>query len=203
MIHGYHAIFGTYGSWLPNDPRSSKSKFVGGKKLFRIAGKATKKEPRSFEQLLASEERSLEQLRSNLSRREVVLTDRQIELAADAIDEVRISDRLTIWALAVLPCHVHIVLARSGGRCEKIVDGIKNHIYQVFDRRGDLPAGCNAENSIWAGGRWIEFLDSETSIENAIAYVMENPAEAGRPKQTWPFIVPFSGIEKNIVSYSD
>lgn len=41
MIVGYHLIFGTYGFWLPNDPRGSWSDFVGSWDLFRY-GPATK-----------------------------------------------------------------------------------------------------------------------------------------------------------------
>jgi len=38
----FHAIFSTYGFWLPNDPRGSGSKFVGSAAIFRAGGKATK-----------------------------------------------------------------------------------------------------------------------------------------------------------------
>jgi hypothetical protein len=41
MIHAYHVILGTYGFWLPNDPRGSWSDFVGSWDLARF-GKATK-----------------------------------------------------------------------------------------------------------------------------------------------------------------
>ena len=36
-----HLIFGTYGFWLPNDPRGSWSDFVAGWDLFRTAGRST------------------------------------------------------------------------------------------------------------------------------------------------------------------
>jgi len=41
MIVGYHLIFGTYGFWLPNDPRGSWSDFIGSWELLRY-GTATK-----------------------------------------------------------------------------------------------------------------------------------------------------------------
>lgn len=46
MVIGYHVIFGTYGFWLPNDPRGSGSDFVWSEELFRFGGKATKVETR-------------------------------------------------------------------------------------------------------------------------------------------------------------
>src|ERR1700679_1828107 len=36
MVHAYHVIFGTYGFWLPNDPRGSWSEFVGSWELLRF-----------------------------------------------------------------------------------------------------------------------------------------------------------------------
>jgi hypothetical protein len=41
MIVGYHIILGTYGFWLPIDPRGSWSDFVGSRELFPY-GPATK-----------------------------------------------------------------------------------------------------------------------------------------------------------------
>ncbi len=41
MVLAYHAIFGAYWFWLPNDPRGSWSDFVGSWELVRF-GKATK-----------------------------------------------------------------------------------------------------------------------------------------------------------------
>ena len=41
MVLGYHLIMGTYGIWLPNDPRGSWSDFVGSRELFYF-GPATK-----------------------------------------------------------------------------------------------------------------------------------------------------------------
>src|SRR5688500_7985994 len=39
MVIAYHVIFGTYGFWLPNDPRGSWSDFVASWELLRF-GKA-------------------------------------------------------------------------------------------------------------------------------------------------------------------
>ena len=45
MVHGYHVIWGTYGFWLPNDPRGSWSDFVASWELLRF-GAATKSQER-------------------------------------------------------------------------------------------------------------------------------------------------------------
>ena len=48
MIHAYHATFGTYESWLPNDPRGSASRFVGGRKIYQHGGRADPSRDRGF-----------------------------------------------------------------------------------------------------------------------------------------------------------
>src|SRR5690348_12135818 len=48
VIVGYHIIFGTYGFWLPNDPRGSWSDFVGSWELFRYGPATTTRERRSL-----------------------------------------------------------------------------------------------------------------------------------------------------------
>lgn len=42
MVLAYHVILGTYGFWLPNDPRGSWSDWVWSWELFRFGGPATK-----------------------------------------------------------------------------------------------------------------------------------------------------------------
>jgi hypothetical protein len=60
MILGYHAIFGAYGFWLPNDPRGSWSEFVGSFDLYQKAGRATKTtERRSLAQVAHDRETRL------------------------------------------------------------------------------------------------------------------------------------------------
>ena len=51
MIHGYHATFSTYGSYLPNAPRGSKSKYVGGRRIYETAGKVRKTPTRNINSL--------------------------------------------------------------------------------------------------------------------------------------------------------
>src|SRR5437016_3459581 len=60
MVLGYHAIWGVYGFWLPNDPRGSWSKEVWAPQL-RTFGPARK----------TTERRSLAQEPHNRSRRRI------------------------------------------------------------------------------------------------------------------------------------
>ena len=51
--------------------------------------------------------------------------------------------------------------------------------------------------SIWSGGQWKGYLDSEEAIENAIRYVEENPVKEGMARQNWSFVTPFAGIDQS------
>ncbi len=203
MIHAYHATFGTYGSWLPNDPRGSASKFVGCEKLFELGRRSDCTKRIAFEQLDAHERRRHELLQTQLIRQPVVLNEGQIDALAKAMQQFFTENHLQVWAASILPCHIHLVFARCNRKSESVIDELKQSTNERIIADGVQPAGCSFEKSIWADGRWIVYLDKEQAIESAIAYVVNNPIEEGRPLQNWPFVVPFHGIESNIVSYRD
>ncbi|MEZ6133328.1 MAG: hypothetical protein R3C53_00320 [Pirellulaceae bacterium] len=47
---------------------------------------------------------------------------------------------------------------------------------------------------MWAAHQWKTYLDTERSVEEAIAYVRDNPIKEGKAEQNWSFITPFAGI---------
>lgn len=46
---------------------------------------------------------------------------------------------------------------------------------------------------------WKVFLDTEEAIEDAIAYVEDNPIKEDKPAQKWSCVQPFGGLEKGWV----
>ncbi len=203
MIHAYHATFGTYGSWLPNDPRGSASRFVGSRKIFGIGGRADLSKRTKYDKLLSPEQRKHTVIQTQLFRDAVVFNESHLKEIAIAFGQFITEQRLQVWATAILPCHVHLVFARCGRKAELVVDELKEFCHERIVSLGISPVGCSSKNSVWAEGRWIVFLDKSEAIESAIAYVVQNPIEDGRRPQVWPFVVPFRGIESNIVSYRD
>jgi len=197
MIHGYHAIFGTYGFWLPDDPRGSWSDFVGKYELLKF-GKATKSIARVSE-VTSEEKRQAELARSDLMFPPVLLSDDQMECVARGMGEYLKRTPIGLWACAILPDHVHLVFGRHRMKSEQIVRMLKGSatkqlkkdrlhpLEQYRERDGSLP-------SPWSVGKWIQYLDSEQSIEDAIRYVVGNPIKEGGPGQHWPFVIPFAGL---------
>lgn len=120
MIHGYHATFSTYGSYLPNAPRGSKSKYVGGRRIYETAGKITQNADKKYQQLTEAERETHGYAQSVLNRQAVILNDTQIAIAGAVIGSLARRWRLNIWELAILPCHVHLVFGCSKQKSEQI-----------------------------------------------------------------------------------
>ncbi len=203
MIHAYHATFGTYGSWFPNDPRGSASRYVGSKQLYGRGGSPDRTQRMDFARLTQYEKQIHRELQTRLKRIAVVLSDEHRLIVAKGMEGFVTQTNVQVWAAAIMHCHVHLVFARCGRKAETIVDEIKATCERELGKLNCLPVGCDADNSIWADGRWISFLDTDEKIDSAIAYVMDNPVKEGREIQRWPFVVKYPGIEPNIVSYND
>ncbi len=203
MIHAYHVIFGTYGFWLPNDPRGSWSDFVGAWELARF-GKATK----SFErhELTAEQELLRRLAKEALRYPPVVLSGSQARAVGRGFARGVQKSGLIVWACSVLPEHVHMVIARHTYKVEQIVNLLKGEATKRLKAENLHPLSKHAaaDGSIptpWARGRWKTYLDSEAAIEDAIRYVEENPTKEDKPEQKWSFVSKFAGLDPGWVTY--
>ena len=205
MIHGYHVIWGTYGFWLPNDPRGSWSDFVYSWELARF-GRATKSigrvevEPEQYAIWRAAAQKSLK-------HPPVTLSGPQALAAGEGFGRFAQKSGLEVWACAIMPEHVHLVLARHRYETEQAANLLKGeatrrllemdlHPMKQFQKskRDRLP-------SVWGENQWIVYLDSERAIDNAVHYVEENPDREGKPRQRWKFVTPFRGIGPGWTTY--
>ena len=197
MIHGYHVIWGTYGFWLPNDPRGSWSDFVYAWELARF-GKATK----SLELLDVDPVQYA--LWRNTARRAlkypaVTLTGRQAFEAAMGFKHFIEKSHLTVWAFSILREHVHFVLGRHRYKIEYAANLLKGEATRRLADLGlhpmsDFRDATGRLPSMWGENQWKIYLDTEESIENAIRYVEENPKRENLKPQKWSFVTPFEGI---------
>jgi hypothetical protein len=93
------------------------------------------------------------------------------------------------------------VIARHTYEVEQIAILLKGEATKHL-KQGSLhpQARCIREDhklpSMWAEGQWKVFLDCEEAIETAIRYVEENPIREGKPRQKWPFVMPFGGLDR-------
>jgi REP element-mobilizing transposase RayT len=195
MILGSHIVFGAYGFWLPNDPRGSWSEYVGSRKLYRF-GPATKTQTRRSVAAAPHDAAARRAARSALERPPVRLSGAQAQSVGVGFGDFVRRSGLVVWACAILPDHVHVVVARHRYRAEQAANLLKGAATRrlVADRRhpcADLADGDGPPPKCWAQGAWTVFLDSEADVMRATAYVEDNPITDGLPRQRWSFVTPF------------
>jgi REP element-mobilizing transposase RayT len=195
MVLGSHVIFGTYGFWLPNDPRGSWSEFIGSWELFRY-GKATTTNTRVSVAHRSHDRHQRLAAKEGLKYPPVVFKGDQALAAVEGFATSARRGNVTVWACAILPEHVHLVIARHRCPVERIVGQFKadatkrlvevdkHPFHGLADKNGLVPM-C------WAKRAWKVFLDSEEDIVRAIRYVEANPLKEGKRPQRWKFVVPF------------
>jgi REP element-mobilizing transposase RayT len=99
-----------------------------------------------------------------------------------------------VWACAILPDHVHLVVGRLLIPVEQLVIQLKSYATRQLEREGIHPmarwrVGGGRVPKCWARGQWKVYLDAE-DVPRAIRYVEDNPVEEGKKKQEWSFVVP-------------
>jgi len=193
MIVGHHVIFGAYGFWLPNDPRGSWSDFVGSWELFRY-GRATKTTQRRSLAADAHDRGARLAAKRALRRPPVRFNGVQARAVARGFaDYLARSDRAA-WACAILPDHVHLVLAHGAIDIEQTVIQLKaaatrqlidehRHPFQSERTAGGKTPKC------FARGGWKVFLDPP-DVPRAVCYVEQNPVKEGLKRQRWNFVTP-------------
>jgi len=199
MVHAYHVIFGTYGFWLPNDPRGSWSDFVASWELARF-GKTTKSPDRRMAKI-SEWARWRAEAEAALKFPTVVLTGRQAQEVGNGFANGVRKGQYSIWACSILPQHVHMVIGRHSYKVEQIVNLLKGEATKQLKEQLLHPhrqsAGSDGKlPSMWAERQWKVFFDNEEEIEGAIRYVEENPEKEGKPRQNWSFVTAFAGIDK-------
>jgi REP element-mobilizing transposase RayT len=196
MVLGYHLIITTYGFWLPNDPRGSWSDFVASWELFRF-GRATKTTARQSVAGAEHDWRSRLAAKSALKYPPVSFDGHQALAVANGFADAARDDGFRLWALAVLPEHVHAVIARHEQSIEWICKRMKRAGTRALLRAKRHPFEHHADEDgnvpmMWARGRWKVFLDSAADIRRAIRYVEDNPLKEDKRRQNWPFVEQYA-----------
>jgi REP element-mobilizing transposase RayT len=187
MVIACHCIFGTYGFWLPNDPRGSGSDFVASWELFRY-GPATKTLGRRSVADRPHDHAARQQAKQALDFPPVKLTGSQALIAAQGFAWAAEESGYAIHACAVLADHVHLVIGRHSQEIRKLIGHLKARATRLLRLRGGWPA----DRPVWGDHGWNVFLNTADEVEHAIAYANENPEKEGLLRQAWSFVTPFN-----------
>ena len=192
MIVAYHSIFSMYGFWLPNDPRGSGSDYIASWELFRY-GPATKTDSRRSVARRPLPPNWQREAKTALLHPPVSVTGRQALAISQGFAKAAGEGFYRIYACAILPEHVHLVIGAHPRRIRQVVGHIRSRAtraareQQLWD--GDRP--------LWGEHGWNVYLESIAAVERAIRYVNENPIKEGKKRQHWSFVVPFVAREAN------
>lgn len=199
MIHGYHLILSCHGFWLPNDPRGSWSDVIRKWELMRFGPQRMPDTRRSLSDLSSEELSARDAARRSLVYPPVTLTGQQAAAIGRGFAEQSRKSNYTIWACSILPEHTHLVIARHRYKVEQIANLLKGAATSRLIQENCHPLALQARPGhrpprMWSEHEWKVYLDSEEAVENAIAYVEQNPIKENLPKQVWNFVTPFAGI---------
>lgn len=194
MVLGYHAIFSTYGFWLPNDPRGSWSDWIRKWELLAY-GPATKVDTRRSVAGVPHDRDLRMRAKEALSFPEVKFTGLQAKLVGDGFGTAIHESGYRVFACSILPQHVHMVIGRHDRTVERIVGHLKSRATQQLKAAAQHPlASFELDNGLnpspWAAKCWKVFQSTIRDIRRAIRYVEENPLRERKPRQNWPFVLP-------------
>lgn len=194
MVIASHVVLGMYGFWLPNDERGSWSKFVGSWELLRF-GKATTVDVRHSLARRPFDPAKRAAALSVLKYRPVVLTGVQARAIARGFADYAAKTELSILACAILPQHVHLVLARHRLNVDQLVNQLKGAATrQLIQEQLHPLASFQGERvrppKAFARGQWTVFLHTADDVERSIRYVESNPLREHLPRQRWWFVQP-------------
>ncbi len=178
MIIAYHAIFTTYGTWLPNDPRGSYSKEIYNDQL-RVLGRIKYgwQNPVPAKDLLI---RFWTAATPRLTRSPFFIDDNIRPIIAAGFKKVVQRLDIKIPACAIMNDHVYVLILRSKYRIEYLVNQLK----------GSATRALGLKQTPWSRGCWKVFITDREALLAAANYIQANPACAGPCAQSWDFITP-------------
>jgi REP element-mobilizing transposase RayT len=198
MFLGWHLIFTTYGFWPPNDPRGSGSTRVRTWHLYDAAGEATKVHTRRSVAARPHNMSIRRAAKEALKYPAVELSGLQARAVARGIAAVCPKVKLVMHACAIMPSHVHAVVAVHRLDGDEIIACLKRAGTRGMNDEGLHPmAAYPRENGRlpipWVQRGWKVKIYAPKQMRDCIRYVERNLVRAGFAAQRWGFIVPYVG----------
>jgi REP element-mobilizing transposase RayT len=136
--------------------------------------------------------------KKNLEYPAVRFTPEQIQSVARGFEDIRAKLNLVLYAVALMPDHVHIVVPRQRYEAEELCGIYKRAASRQLKKDGCHPLKAYAVQdgtlpTPWAEYGWKVFLHDPDEIWPAIKYAERNPVVAGLPAQRWEFVTPYEG----------
>ena len=103
---------------------------------------------------------------------------------------------LLVWACAILPDHVHLVVGRLEMTVEQLVIQFKGSATELLLAENLHPFQHQRDklgrpHKCFARGQWKVYLGAE-DVPRAIQYVEKNPEKEHLPRQHWKYVSALS-----------
>jgi len=169
----FHIIWGTYGSWLPGDPRGFRTRHHRQ----HVDGDYRSPPPAGrYAGLHAHARRSLKQS-------EVVIPSDLREVVGRRCLERFVEEGVTVAALSVGGCHVHVAIVCPGDGLKQLVGRVKKtSSHRVRDR---LPG------RVWQAGCKVVPVRSDHHWDEVLRYIADHAPQA------WVWLAITLGVERS------
>lgn len=108
---------------------------------------------------------------------------------AQSLAAVITQEKLTCYACAIMPDHVHLLMRKHRLSAEDMLARFRDASRQALGDAGLRPA----DHPVWGGPGWKVFLHHPEDVRRTIRYIDDNPLPLGRPRQRWPFVKRYDG----------
>ena len=182
-----HIVLLGYGHWLPNDLRGSHSETVH---IPQVAELGPLHKGRKIVQPPASELREFHRQAEEALRHTVhwfSLEDR--DAIRDAFARIHKEHRLTSYACAILPNHVHILVRRHALQGHRIHDLLKQHAAEAVRHNANL----SAEHPVFSAGRGTQYKFTPAEVYSCARYIANNFAKHKLPYERYEFVKEYDG----------
>jgi len=199
MLLGYHLMFSAYGFWLPNDPRGSGSRGLYADKLLEFGG-PTKVAAHEFCARKPHDRRKRLAAKNVLDRAPVKFDGMQARAIARGFTNSVTRSRITIWACAVMPDHVHLVVAPHRHTIETLANLLKGEATRQLEAEGIHPfqgqkGPRDRVPSCFGRKWWVIYKDTDEALLAAIRYAENNPIKAGfKAQDAWTCVTKYPGL---------
>ena len=176
---GIHAIWTTYGTWLPGDARGHWSA------LFDFYGHVLQ----GGQQLNPSDTTTRSRAKSAMCEPEKVLNEEEIQLVTKTLEDYLApgmpGETWRIQATAIERTHVHLLFGPLHDPIGEVVGRIKSRTSGALLK---LPANQDRRR-IWTTGYWKVFLFDDNAMEQVAEYINAHGGRRGSRAG------PVSGVE--------
>jgi REP element-mobilizing transposase RayT len=193
VVIATHIIFTAYGFWLPNAPRGSWSDFVASWELLRAGGKSTPVKSTESSAHVEHDQQLRAATKEKLHFPAVTFNGQQALAIIRGFDKAVKESKYQIYALSIMPDHVHLVAERHDHESRVIARHLKARATQqlLADGLHPLSEYRMKDGSVptpWVRNCWRVFLETRDEVRSAIEYVDHNPVKDGHKRQRWSFV---------------